>query len=203
MSVGPAEGDVEGRLGQSMSVSGRGSGVDGTSDVAESMGDIWTGTKKRTGSRRRERIDGNARRMVLTFSLARPPGGCRDWTGQLSIRCQEAAQGWSHVRILCIRIEALLIALFLLFHLDSFMFSHSIRIRFTDSSHLSSETLAFLPLTASSSLPSSTPEPVQGSSTPPSVSVDTLVPVNVEVPLRPVCPPKFSGSAECEFSGVC
>lgn len=30
-------------------------------------------------------------------SLARPPGGCRDWPGQLPIRCQEAPQGWSHV----------------------------------------------------------------------------------------------------------
>lgn len=31
-------------------------------------------------------------------SLARPPGGCRDQAGQLSIWCPKAHQGWSHVR---------------------------------------------------------------------------------------------------------
>jgi len=36
-------------------------------------------------------------RTVLTHSLARPPGGRRDRTGQLSIWCPKAPQGRSHV----------------------------------------------------------------------------------------------------------
>ena len=36
-------------------------------------------------------------RTTLIPSLARPPGGCRDRTGQLSIWCPKAPQGRSHV----------------------------------------------------------------------------------------------------------
>ena len=39
-------------------------------------------------------------KTLLTHSLARPPGGRRDRTGQLSIGCPKAPQGWSHVGLL-------------------------------------------------------------------------------------------------------
>jgi hypothetical protein len=56
---------------------------------------------------------------------------------------------------------------------------------------------------ASSSPPSCTREPEQGNSTPPSDWVDTPVPVNERVPLRPECQPKSNGSDECESSDDC
>jgi hypothetical protein len=76
----------------------------------------WTDGEQGTLSRwtRREEGEGgdvNTTRSTLTLSLARPPGGCRDRTGQLSIWCPKAPQGRSHVGLpSCLRRERVLIA---------------------------------------------------------------------------------------------
>ena len=143
-------------------------------------------------------------------SLARPPGGCRDWTGQLSIRCPKAPQGWSHV---C------RFGLFVWITADLVYFSlppfYSTPIIGSDKPLFSpTRSIPPLPLTlsldvtpippaASSNPPPSTPEPEQGSTTPPSDSVDTPVPVSEEVPPRPECLPRSNGSDECEFFDDC
>lgn len=156
--------------------------------------------------------------MLILSSLARPPGGCRDWTSQLSIRCPKAPQGWSHVRNDGIGLIYLAddssfstpsSLLPQLSHLYNYMeIDYSIPILY-DSHHFllcyvyplrpvcsTPRSIPSLHPTASSSPPSSTLEPELESSTPPSDLVDTLVPVSERVPPRPECPPRPNGSDE-------
>ena len=151
-----------------------GTGAEGSMRGTEGMLDCWEKSVNK----------------MLTASLARPPGGRRDRTGQLSIGCPQAVEGWSHVSIVYVSLESPGVA------------------RIPSMRGRKKETIVTGPMKtwcedptdipASSSPPSSTRAPARGTSTPPSVSVVTPATVNARVPPRLVCPPKSNGSEGCE-----